>query len=58
MTLLGCIKEINDLDLCISLPNQLTGFVSITDITRLITEKVEAIAEADGVRSYQLCHGL
>ena len=49
MTLLGCIKEINDLDLCISLPNQLTGFVSITEITRLITEKVEAIAEAEGV---------
>lgn len=41
---MGLVKEINDLDLVISLPNQQTGFVSITDISDYITAQVEAAA--------------
>jgi rRNA biogenesis protein RRP5 len=41
---MGFIKEINDLDMSISLPNQLTGFVSITEITSKITQRVEEVA--------------
>ncbi|KAJ3043804.1 Protein RRP5 [Rhizophlyctis rosea] len=44
MTLLGCIKEINDLDLAVSLPNQLTGYVSITEISDHISAQVEKAA--------------
>ncbi|KAI8821806.1 uncharacterized protein EV422DRAFT_495369 [Fimicolochytrium jonesii] len=44
MTLLGCIKEINDLDIAISLPDQLTGYVSITEISDYITAQVEKAA--------------
>ncbi|KAJ3219810.1 Protein RRP5, partial [Clydaea vesicula] len=47
MTLLGVVKEINDLDLVISLPNQLTGFVAITEISDFITEKVENAAKIE-----------
>ncbi|TPX57769.1 hypothetical protein PhCBS80983_g03584 [Powellomyces hirtus] len=44
MTMIGCIKEINDLDMAISLPDQLTGFVSITEISAFITAQVEKAA--------------
>lgn len=54
MTLLGAIKEINDLDLCVSLPNQLTGFVSITEISSKLTEQVERAAEPDSVGFQQI----
>ena len=50
MTLVGLIKEINDLDMSVSLPNQLTGFVSITDITSKMTELVEEAADEESVR--------
>ncbi|NXC44670.1 RRP5 protein, partial [Penelope pileata] len=33
MLLLGCIKEVNDFELVISLPNGLTGFVPLTQIS-------------------------
>ncbi|KAJ3090994.1 hypothetical protein HK102_001993 [Quaeritorhiza haematococci] len=42
--LLGAIREINDLDMVISLPDQLNGYVAITEISRAITEAVEAAA--------------
>lgn len=41
MVLLGVIREINELDLVISLPDQLTGYVSITEISRQVTAAVE-----------------
>ncbi|KAJ3411723.1 hypothetical protein HDV05_001783 [Chytridiales sp. JEL 0842] len=47
MTSLGIIKEINDLDLVVSLPNQLTGYVSITEISEPITKLVEKAAAQD-----------
>ncbi|TPX57347.1 hypothetical protein CcCBS67573_g09266, partial [Chytriomyces confervae] len=43
-TLLGVIKEINDLELIVSLPNQMTGAVSITEISQEITDLVERVA--------------
>lgn len=33
MLLLGCIKEVSDFELVISLPNGLTGFVPVTQIS-------------------------
>jgi rRNA biogenesis protein RRP5 len=48
MTLLGSIKEVNDLDIVMSLPNQLTGFVSITEISAVISNKVESAAADSG----------
>ncbi|KAI8342777.1 hypothetical protein BC941DRAFT_368731 [Chlamydoabsidia padenii] len=42
---LGCITHINDLNLLVSLPNQLTGTVAITDISDALTRQVEAAAD-------------
>lgn len=47
MSLVGAVREINELDLVVSLPNQLTGFVSITEISDVITQKVGLVAESD-----------
>ncbi|XP_007938068.1 protein RRP5 homolog [Orycteropus afer afer] len=44
MRLLGCVKEVNDLELVISLPNGLQGFVQATEIcdayTKMLNEQV------------------
>lgn len=45
-TIMGIVKEINELEVVVSLPNQLQGYVSITEISSLITEKVTAVANA------------
>ncbi|KAI8581026.1 hypothetical protein K450DRAFT_234277 [Umbelopsis ramanniana AG] len=47
MTLLGCISKITDLNLVISLPQQLVGSVAITEISDPITKAVEAVAQAE-----------
>ncbi|KAJ3175830.1 rRNA biogenesis protein rrp5 [Geranomyces variabilis] len=47
MTMIGVIKEINDLDVAISLPDQLTGYVSITEISDYVTQQVEKAAGED-----------
>jgi rRNA biogenesis protein RRP5 len=47
MTLLGVIKQINELDIEIQLPNQLVGFCSITEISDELTRLVEIAAEDD-----------
>lgn len=47
MKILGIVKEVNELDLAVALPNQLTGFVSINEISKLISERVERIANED-----------
>ncbi|TPX37287.1 hypothetical protein SeLEV6574_g07938, partial [Synchytrium endobioticum] len=44
MCLLGVIREINQLDLVVSLPDQLTGYVSITEISKQVTATVESAA--------------
>ncbi|XP_068709241.1 protein RRP5 homolog [Montipora foliosa] len=46
MKVLGVIKEVNEFDLAISLPNGLTGFVSITDINDKVTEKLQEELQA------------
>ncbi|KAL1925395.1 uncharacterized protein VTP21DRAFT_278 [Calcarisporiella thermophila] len=51
MTLLGCISQINDYDLVVSLPNHLTGYVSITDISEPLTKLVEKAAMEDAEES-------
>lgn len=47
MSLLGVVKQVNELDIAIALPNQLTGYVSITEISDKITALVELVANAD-----------
>ena len=47
MTLLCAVKEIHDLELIVSLPNNLTGSVAITNISSEIKELVEKIASED-----------
>jgi rRNA biogenesis protein RRP5 len=42
MSVVGVIKSINDLDILVSLPNQTYGTLSITDISSIITEKVQS----------------
>ncbi|KAJ3098421.1 hypothetical protein HDU97_004005 [Phlyctochytrium planicorne] len=47
--MLGVIREVNDLDAVVSLPNQLTGFISITEVSTKVTSLVEqAAAGEDG----------
>lgn len=48
MSVLGAVKEVHDLEIVVSLPNNLTGSVAITEISRVITERVERVAGAAG----------
>ncbi|KUJ22204.1 nucleic acid-binding protein [Mollisia scopiformis] len=41
---LGQVSQVNDHDIALSLPNNLTGYVPITSISDKITERIEAIA--------------
>uniref|UniRef100_M3ZCB8 Protein RRP5 homolog n=1 Tax=Nomascus leucogenys TaxID=61853 RepID=M3ZCB8_NOMLE len=40
MRILGCVKEVNELELVISLPNGLKGFVQVTEICDAYTKKL------------------
>ncbi|XP_037659989.1 protein RRP5 homolog isoform X3 [Choloepus didactylus] len=40
MRILGCVKEVKDLELVISLPNGLQGFVQVTEICDAYTKKL------------------
>lgn len=40
MRILGCVKEVNELELVISLPNGLQGFVQVTEICDAYTQKL------------------
>jgi rRNA biogenesis protein RRP5 len=42
MQFLACIKEINEFDLVVSLPNNLKGFIKATEISDNLTKLVEA----------------
>ncbi|KAN0110502.1 nucleic acid-binding protein [Hyaloscypha variabilis] len=44
---LGQVSQINDHDIALSLPNNLTGYVPITSISDKITQRIEDIAAAD-----------
>jgi rRNA biogenesis protein RRP5 len=48
MTLFGVIKKLNQLDIEISLPNQLTGYINITEISDRMTELVETSMDGEG----------
>ncbi|KAJ3219197.1 hypothetical protein HDU67_002193 [Dinochytrium kinnereticum] len=48
MKFLGVIREVNDLDAVVALPNQLAGFLSITEISAKITSMVELAASGEG----------
>ena len=43
MKVLGAIREVNEYDMAISLPNGLGGFVHITNINEKITERLKNI---------------
>lgn len=45
--ILGQVSQINSHDIALSLPNNLTGYVPITSMSDKITERIEAIAEAE-----------
>ncbi|XP_010624753.1 protein RRP5 homolog isoform X2 [Fukomys damarensis] len=40
MRILGCVKEVNELELVVSLPNGLQGFVQVTEICDAYTRKL------------------
>lgn len=44
---MGCISHINELDLFVSLPHQLTGVVPITEISEGVSAMVEKVANQD-----------
>uniref|UniRef100_A0A8C6W9K4 Protein RRP5 homolog n=1 Tax=Nannospalax galili TaxID=1026970 RepID=A0A8C6W9K4_NANGA len=51
MRILGCVKEVNDLELVISLPNGLQGFVQVTEICDAYTQKLnEQVAQEDPLK--------
>ena len=47
MLILGTVKDIGDMDVTVALPNQLKGYVNITDVSSFLTAKLEAMAESD-----------
>lgn len=47
MKVLGAIREVNEYDMIISLPNGLSGFVHITHINEKITERLKEVLQAD-----------
>lgn len=47
MQLLGCVKEIRELELIIALPNGCEGFVKISDISRAYTALLESLASGE-----------
>ncbi|KAJ1569857.1 Protein RRP5 [Nowakowskiella sp. JEL0078] len=47
MSILGAVKQINELEIVLSLPNQLTGTVSITEISESLTSIVQEVAKDD-----------
>ena len=47
MKVLGAIREVNEYDMVISLPNGLSGFVHITHINDKITERLKEELQAD-----------
>ncbi|XP_005403867.1 PREDICTED: protein RRP5 homolog isoform X1 [Chinchilla lanigera] len=51
MRILGCVKEVNELELVISLPNGLQGFVQVTEICDAYTRKLnEQVAQEEPVK--------
>lgn len=51
MKILGAIREVNEYDMAISLPNGLSGFVHITHVNEKITERLKEVLQADDADS-------
>jgi len=55
---LGCVRQVHELDMVVSLPNGLTGTVAITDFSDAYTSLLQALA--DGTESDlaedKVCH--
>ena len=47
MKILGAIREVNEYDMVISLPNGLSGFVHITHVNEKITERLKEMLQND-----------
>lgn len=48
MRILGCVKEVTELELVVSLPNGLQGFVQVTEISDAYTQKLnEQVAQEE-----------
>ncbi|XP_034352866.1 protein RRP5 homolog [Arvicanthis niloticus] len=48
MRILGCVKEVNELELVVSLPNGLQGFVQVTEVCDAYTQKLnEQVAQEE-----------
>ena len=45
--MLGAIREVNEYDMVISLPNGLSGFVHITHINEKVTERLKNMLQVD-----------
>ena len=45
---LGCIPQINQTDLALSLPNNFIGFVPLTSISQSLNKKVKALVGDSG----------
>ena len=58
MSVVGVVKQINELDLTVCLPNQLTGFVSITEISNRLTEKIQELANDSDEEDQVYCADL
>ena len=51
MKILGAIREVNEYDMAVSLPNGLSGFVHITHVNEKITERLKEMLQADDADS-------
>ena len=44
MLVLGCVKEVRDYEVIVSLPNEMTGKFSITEVSEVYTDKLKKLA--------------
>ena len=63
MKVLGAIREVNEFDMVVNLPNRLSGFVHITHINDKITDRLKEELQADEsndtkVRKMSICSQL
>ncbi|KXS21740.1 nucleic acid-binding protein [Gonapodya prolifera JEL478] len=46
LRVLGVVKEISDIDVVVSLPNNITAFLPITNVSEMVSRKAEEVANA------------
>ena len=54
MLILGCVQEIKDFELMISLPHGVSGIVKITDISDAYTKLLERITSGEEITETQV----